>query len=305
MEVKDQFLQCGRFKVNRGTEVSFWEDSWAGVQPLKLAYPNLYHLVRKKNATVDDVLSTTPLNVSFQWALVGHNLQTWYALVEKVLTTSLTNDKDVFIWNLHKSGTFSTQTMYIALISDGIIPRKCPIWKIKVPLMIKIFLWYMKNGVTLTKDNLAKRNWKGNLNCCSCSSHETIEHLFIDFHFAQFIWNIIYITFGIQPPSSISNMFGSWLHGIRPGLKGQICVGLTPMCWAIWLNRNDMIFNRSRPNTFMQVIFRATHWTRTWSLLFKDKDARGNLKNACRLLEMVVMEVFAKFGWKFSNRITA
>jgi hypothetical protein len=49
----------------------------------------------------------------------------------------------------------------------------------------------------------------------------------------------------------------------------------------------------------------ATHWTRTWSLLFKDKDARANLKNACRLLETVVMEVFAKFGWKFSNRITA
>lgn len=42
-----------------------------------------------------------------------------------------------------------------------------------------------------------------------------------------------------------------------------------------------------------------------WSLLFKDDNARANLKDACRLLETVVMEVFAKFGWKFSNRIAA
>jgi hypothetical protein len=100
-------------------------------------------------------------------------------------------------------------------------------------------------------------------------------------------------------------MFGSWLNGIQLKLKELFCVGLTAMSWSIWLNRNDMVFNRSKPNTFMQVIFGATYWTRTWSLLFKDKDVRANLKNACRLLETVVMEVYANFRWKFSNKITA
>jgi hypothetical protein len=64
-----------------------------------------------------------------------------------------------------------------------------------------------------------------------------------------------------------------------------------------------MVFNRSKTNTIVQVIFRATYWTRTWSLLFKDEEARSNLKNACCLLETVSMQVFANFGWKFSNRI--
>jgi hypothetical protein len=27
MEVKDQFLQCGRFKVHDGTEISLWDDN--------------------------------------------------------------------------------------------------------------------------------------------------------------------------------------------------------------------------------------------------------------------------------------
>jgi hypothetical protein len=74
--------------------------------------------------------------------------------------------------------------------------------------------------------------------------------------------------------------------------------------WAIILGPKSKPFHFF-PGYILKVIFRATHWTRTWSLLFKDKDARANLKNACRLLEMVVMEVFAKFGRKFSNRITA
>nr|ABA98398.1 retrotransposon protein, putative, unclassified [Oryza sativa Japonica Group] len=35
------------------------------------------------------------------------------------------------------------------------------IWKLKIPLKVKIFLWYLRRGVVLTRDNLAKRNWQG------------------------------------------------------------------------------------------------------------------------------------------------
>jgi hypothetical protein len=97
MEVKDQFVQCDRFKVHDGTEISFWDDNWVGDQPLKLVYPNLYQLARKKHVVVADVLSTIPLNMSFRRVLSGHNLQSWYGLVKKVLATRLTDAKDVFI----------------------------------------------------------------------------------------------------------------------------------------------------------------------------------------------------------------
>jgi hypothetical protein len=32
------------------------------------------------------------------------------------------------------------------------------IWKMKIPLKTKVFRWYLRRGVILTKDNLAKRN---------------------------------------------------------------------------------------------------------------------------------------------------
>jgi hypothetical protein len=114
----------------------------------------------------------------------------------------------------------------------------------------------------------------------------------------------VYIAFGIQPPSSFSDLVGAWLDGISRKLMNQILLGAAALCWAIWLNRNDMVFNNAKSNTFMQVIFRSTYWIRAWSQLDKYEEARQTLKRGCRRLETMIMEVFAKFGWKFTNRIT-
>jgi hypothetical protein len=78
MKVKDQFLHYGRFKVHNGKETRFWEDNWVGDRRLKIAYPNLYQIVRKKSATVAEVLSTTPLNVTFQRALTWSRGTNWW-----------------------------------------------------------------------------------------------------------------------------------------------------------------------------------------------------------------------------------
>jgi hypothetical protein len=259
MKVKDQFFARGSFRVRNGLEVRFWKDTWIEDKPLKLKYPSLYNIARRKDATVAQVLSTTPLNMSFRRSITDNYLCAWYHLVSKVVSFNLTNDKDVFVWSLQKSGNFSVRSLYTSIIQCGVVPSKCKLWNIKVPLKIKIFLWYLWKGVTLTKDNLVKRNWQGSLKCCFCSSIETIQHLFFHCHFAKFIWNTVYIAFGIQPPSSFSDLFGAWLDGIPRKLMNQILLGAAALCWAIWLNRNDMLFNNAKSNTFMQVIFRSTY----------------------------------------------
>lgn len=131
--------------------------------------------------------------------------------------------------------------------------------KLKIPLKIKVFLWYLQKGVTLTKDNLAKRNWQGSVRCCFCSSLETIQHLFFDCQFARFVWNTLRFTFGIQPPTGFSNMFGSWLNGLCLHHRKQILLGAAALCWSLWLNRNDMVFNKAKSPTYLRVIFRATY----------------------------------------------
>jgi hypothetical protein len=97
-------------------------------------------------------------------------------------------------------------------------------------------------------------------------------------------------------------MFGSWLNGVQPRLKYQIFVGITALCWAVWLNRNDVVFNGSKTNSFLQVIFKGTYWAQQWSLLLKEEDSH-KLNGYCKMLEARVMELYAKYGWNLRRRL--
>lgn len=55
----------------------------------------------------------------------------------------------------HFQGPFYVQVYDIGRGSNS---QESTLEHIKVPLIIKIFVWYLLKGVTLTKDNLAKRN---------------------------------------------------------------------------------------------------------------------------------------------------
>jgi len=131
------------------------------------------------------------------------------------------------------------------------------IWKLKIPLKIKIFLWYLQRGIILTKDNLARKNWTGSQKYCGCNSNETINHLFLDCHYARMVWRVIFLATGLTPPRSISQIFSSWLSNQYIKIRQLIWVGVAAVCWAIWRSRNDIVFNRTIFNLIMQVIFRG------------------------------------------------
>jgi hypothetical protein len=68
----------------------------------------------------------------------------------------LNDHNDVFIWNLHQHGQYSVRSLYTALINNLMAHMNKQIWQMRVPLKIKIFMWYMKKEVVLTKDNVAR-----------------------------------------------------------------------------------------------------------------------------------------------------
>jgi hypothetical protein len=192
--------------------------------------------------------------------------------------------------------------MYNTLIAQLPAPRKNMIWKLKMPLRIKIFIWYLPKWVVLTKDNLARRRWKGSLKCCFCNLDETIQHHFFDCQLATIMWRIVQVSFSIIPPMNIFHIFNGWLNGIKKKLMYKILVGASALCWAICLSINDMVFNNTRDVTPMQIIFRATHRIRFWALLLKE-DKRPHVIQGCRVIETRSMEIFATNEWSFSYRI--
>jgi len=161
------------------------------------------------------------------------------------------------VWGLHQNGLFSVKSMYRAILGVEAIPYNTLIWKLKLPLKIKVFLWYLYKRVVLTKDNLARRQWQEDRKCCFCSSDESIQHLFFNCHFARFVWRTVHISFNLIPPTSVHNLFTSWLHGINKKLKSKILVGASAICWAIWLTWSDIIFDKAAAPSYLQVIFRG------------------------------------------------
>jgi hypothetical protein len=134
-----------------------------------------------------------------------------------------------------------------------------------------------------------------------CDSDESIQHLFINCHFAQFIWRLIHCCFGLRTPiRSINHIFGNWLVGVPSKTKYLIITGVAAICWAIWISRNDLVFDKTHMITYLQqVLFKVTHWLRFWAQLQRADEAL--IKEACRRLETAAMQIFANFGWRFTN----
>ncbi|WVZ75254.1 hypothetical protein U9M48_023328 [Paspalum notatum var. saurae] len=234
MKVKQNFLRFGTFKIKNGSQVRFWEDAWFEGQGLKDRYPGLYSIARKKFITIAEALTDTGAAFSWRRTLIGPSLT--------------------------QSDQFSVKSHYQALIKNEVPNLNKRLWKLKAPLKIKVFLWYLRRGVILTKDNLAKRNWHGDISYCFCHKPETIKHLFLERRFAPF---------GIRAPSSISNMFGSWLEGFNHNIRNIVLLGAASVSWALWLTRNDIVFERKTIYSPLQVIYVTFHWLRTWAVLQK------------------------------------
>jgi hypothetical protein len=89
MNVKETFMSLGSFKVGDGSQVRFWEDKWLGNHPLKERFPDLFHLVRRKQDIMSNVLSSVPLNISFRRNIVGRNMRDWHRIVNSLLEVNI------------------------------------------------------------------------------------------------------------------------------------------------------------------------------------------------------------------------
>jgi hypothetical protein len=184
MKFKEEFLSRGSFNVGNGEDTRFWEDTWLGNKSLAILYPSLYNIVHRKNVSVANVLNQNSLNITFRRTLTENRWTLWLQLAQRLMFIQLNGEKDTFVWGLTSSGQFTVKSMYLDMLDDDTKYLKKYIWKMKVPLKIKVFMWFFNRKVILTKDNLLKRNWNGNESCCFCDSKESIQHLFLGFLFS-------------------------------------------------------------------------------------------------------------------------
>jgi hypothetical protein len=90
---------------------------------------------------VSDVLANNPLNVEFKKILSDAKWDAWIHLVQRLLSINLNDEEDKFVWKLSDSGSFSVKSMYTDLMNGHTVYLKKYIWKLKVLLNIKTFMW--------------------------------------------------------------------------------------------------------------------------------------------------------------------
>lgn len=116
----------------------------------------------------------------------------------------LDEQQDKVCWELEKNKIYSTKSLYRFLTFRGAkIARMSKIWKTKIPLKIKIFLWQMEYDKLQTGVCLKKMGWRGSDRCGICGRLEDSDHIFFQMlncmlylaHFERGVWMGLYSCF--------------------------------------------------------------------------------------------------------------
>lgn len=120
-----------------------------GIKLFKQLYPTISNINYHPHNSLANIMRTVPLNNSFRKALVDDKLKEWLDLVAKISNINLGEGLDTFI---------TARSMYLPMLNQHVPLRHKIIWKLKIPLKIKIFFLYLQRGVILMQDNLVKKN---------------------------------------------------------------------------------------------------------------------------------------------------
>uniref|UniRef100_A0A0A8ZMQ4 Reverse transcriptase zinc-binding domain-containing protein n=1 Tax=Arundo donax TaxID=35708 RepID=A0A0A8ZMQ4_ARUDO len=83
-------------------------------------------------------------NIEFRRSLNSSEMAIWEELLGKLQNIRLDESEDIVFWALDKSLTYTTRSLYRFLSFGGIISKETKhLWKAKLPLKIKVFLWQM------------------------------------------------------------------------------------------------------------------------------------------------------------------
>jgi hypothetical protein len=122
--------------------------------------------------------SNAPLNVGFTRFLRDDRWESWLNLVQRLMIIQLNEEPDRFKWNLTEFGIFLVKSLCADFMNDHTKYLQKYLWKLKVPLKVRFFMWFLHRKVISTKDNLLKRSWTGCPKCAFCNCQEMVERLF-------------------------------------------------------------------------------------------------------------------------------
>lgn len=153
-DLKGRILNVGNGKRN-----NFCHDCWSGDGPLCNTYADLYDICNDQNLSSYQMVAHKKSLCFRRWLneVDRRKLRQIHDILAKVALSDSSNKPK---WRWEKTGIFSVRSIYKQLhknLPDH--PHKF-MWKSRIPLKVKNFMWLTWRNTILTKDNLSQRSWQ-------------------------------------------------------------------------------------------------------------------------------------------------
>jgi hypothetical protein len=177
-----------------------------------------------------------------------------------------------------KSGQFTARSLYRFLShgGGGVIRRRMKeIWRAKLPLKIRIFLWQMANDRLPTVEQLKKRNWEGKVECQLCGKKEGVDHIMFKCVLSKYVWAVVRDALGWERyPCSLEEFLIGWVNGKSAKLLRVMYFGLGAVCWALWKARNEMAIEKKVVKLSRVLIFNVIALMQQWRILVPEEERK-------------------------------
>ncbi|XP_022019238.1 uncharacterized protein LOC110919272 [Helianthus annuus] len=265
--------------VGDGNDTSFWGDKWLGNEPLRLRFPHLFRLERKKWVNVAERIQVQQgvRFMNWEWRSVPSSLEEvneLFALLADVHEYKWEEGNDKWKWDPGKDGIFTVKSAKI-LMSEGLMAGNLQIvdWRGWTPLKCKILAWRIGLDRIPTKMNLIKRGMAlDSLDCPMCDAgQESTLHLFTGCIFSTEVWARLEAWCRLPPTMlfEVADLVRLTVDQSKSKKEGRIIQSImyTAM-WVLWNERNDRIFNnkpRREKEVFENIKFLSFFWIRNRS----------------------------------------
>uniref|UniRef100_A0A453DAW8 Reverse transcriptase zinc-binding domain-containing protein n=1 Tax=Aegilops tauschii subsp. strangulata TaxID=200361 RepID=A0A453DAW8_AEGTS len=219
-------------QINSGDVAQVWEDSLNGMPPMRVQYPQLFSICNMPKITVDK-LGGVEAGDMFRRRLNPPLDNMWNEMCTTVLNTISSTEPDQVGWAPGPKRRFTTKSMYKLLESNLAGCDYRWIWKAKIPLKIRIFMWQLFQDAVLTRDVMKRRKWPGNANCSFCAARETAQHLFFLCPVARVIWRSVGVVLGTDLCPNNLWQYYTWCYIYLPDGAKFYTFGLAAICWAV------------------------------------------------------------------------
>jgi hypothetical protein len=191
------FKWCTKITVGNGAKTSVWKDRWLNVKAPQDIAPDCFKLAWRKNQTVVAALPTRRWMRGLRRISSEHEheLRKFIELWTQLSQFQMTDEEDTITWRFSPNGCYSAKSAYMVQFIGAVTDRRWKlIWKAKVELKCRFFVWLLLQFRLPTASLMIRQGRQANPICSLC--HTTAEshfHMIVTCTYAKAVWQQVAI----------------------------------------------------------------------------------------------------------------